>query len=100
RDRPAPLLIERRLQGQDMLVGHEDLDQTLADALRISKALKEHSLKATLLLQIHDELIFEVPQEEVETVHALVKEAMEGAVKLSLPLKTSIETGPSWGDIH
>ena len=68
--------------------------------LRISKALKEHSLKATLLLQIHDELIFEVPQEEVETVHALVKEAMEGAVKLSLPLKTSIETGPSWGDIH
>ena len=68
--------------------------------LRIDKALKEHSPATKLLLQIHDELVFEVPERELEKVLPLVKEAMEGAVKLSLPLRTSIETGKSWGDIH
>ena len=68
--------------------------------LRIDKALKEHAPSTKLLLQIHDELVFEVPEGEVEKVRALVKEAMEGAVKLSLPLRTSIEIGKSWGEIH
>ncbi|HKL57471.1 MAG TPA: DNA polymerase I, partial [Sphaerochaeta sp.] len=68
--------------------------------LRIDKALREHSPDTKLLLQIHDELVFEVPEGELEKVHALVKEAMEGAVKLSLPLRASIETGKSWGEIH
>ncbi len=68
--------------------------------LRIDKALKEHSPSTKMLLQIHDELVFEVPEGELEKVHALVKEAMEGAVELSLPLRASIETGKSWGTIH
>ncbi|MDT4761903.1 DNA polymerase I [Sphaerochaeta sp. PS] len=68
--------------------------------LRIDKALAEHSPSTRLLLQIHDELVFEVAESELEKVHALVKEAMEGAVKLSLPLHASIETGKSWGEIH
>lgn len=68
--------------------------------LRIDLALREHSLQTKLLLQIHDELIFEVPEEEVEQVRILVREAMEEAVQLSLPLKASIEVGKSWGDLH
>ncbi|WP_320128118.1 DNA polymerase I [uncultured Sphaerochaeta sp.] len=68
--------------------------------LRIDKALSLHSLKTKLLLQIHDELVFEVPTDELAMVRELVREAMEGAVKLSIPLKVSIETGENWGDIH
>ena len=68
--------------------------------LRIDKALGVSSPDTKLLLQIHDELVFEVPEGELEKVHALVKEAMEGAVELSLPLRASIETGKSWGEIH
>jgi len=68
--------------------------------LRIDKELREHSPDTKLLLQIHDELVFEVPEGELEKVHTLVKDAMEGAVKLSLPLRASIETGKSWGEIH
>ena len=68
--------------------------------LRIDKALQTHSPDTKLLLQIHDELVFEVPEGELEKVHSLVKEAMEGAVKLSLPLRASLETGKSWGEIH
>ncbi|MGB4406315.1 MAG: DNA polymerase I [Sphaerochaeta sp.] len=68
--------------------------------LRIDKALQLHSPATKLLLQIHDELVFEVPEGELKQVHSLVKEAMEGAVKLSLPLRASLETGKSWGEIH
>lgn len=68
--------------------------------LRISASIKEKGLKATLLLQIHDELVFEVPDDEVEETKHVVQEALEGAVKLSIPLKTSIEVGDNWGDIH
>jgi DNA polymerase-1 len=68
--------------------------------LRVSASLKEKGLKATLLLQIHDELVFEVPEDEVEATKRVVREALEGAVKLSIPLRTSIEVGDNWGDIH
>lgn len=66
----------------------------------ISSKLESQNLKAKLILQVHDELIFEVPENEKEAVKELVREAMEGAVKLSVPLKTSIETASSWGDMH
>ncbi|MBZ4674243.1 MAG: polymerase [Spirochaeta sp.] len=68
--------------------------------IRVSAFIKGKGLKATLLLQIHDELVFEVPEDEVEETEQVVREALEGAVKLSIPLKTSIEVGDNWGDIH
>jgi len=68
--------------------------------LRVDAMLKEHKLGARLLLQIHDELIFEVPEAEIEQTKAVVKEALEHAVALSVPLRTSIEVGSNWGDIH
>ncbi|MPM26177.1 DNA polymerase I, thermostable [bioreactor metagenome] len=68
--------------------------------LRVEKLLTERGLGARLLLQIHDELVFEVPIAEVEQTKVVVKEAMEGAAKLSIPLKTSIEVGANWGEIH
>jgi DNA polymerase-1 len=68
--------------------------------IKVSKALKENNLKSKLLLQVHDEVILEVPLDEVDRVKALLKECLEGAIKLSVPLRTSIETGNSWGEMH
>ncbi len=66
----------------------------------ISKALKEGSFKSKMLLQVHDEVILEVPVDEVEKVKELVRTEMEKASPLSIPLGVSIETGHSWGEMH
>ena len=68
--------------------------------INISRKLKEKGLESKMVLQIHDELIFEVPQKEVETMKKLVKEEMENVIKLHVPLRVSIETAESWGDMH
>ncbi len=68
--------------------------------INLSRALKEENYKAKLILQVHDELILEVPENEKEAVSALVLETMQNAVKLSVPLKVSLETGDSWGSVH
>ena len=68
--------------------------------LRVDRALKQQQLKARLLLQVHDELILEAPDAEVDTVKALLKQEMEHVVKLAVPLRVSIEAGSCWGDFH
>ncbi|MFU2201798.1 DNA polymerase I [Bacillus subtilis] len=60
--------------------------------------LKEKKLKARLLLQVHDELIFEAPKEEIEILEKLVPEVMEHALALDVPLKVDFASGPSWYD--
>ena len=68
--------------------------------IEVTRALAEKRMASRLLLQVHDELIFEVPDRELEQVQELVREEMEGAVQLSVPLRVSLEVGPTWGDIH
>jgi DNA polymerase I len=68
--------------------------------LKLSSRLKNMKLKSRMVLQVHDELIFEVPESELEVMKELVKDEMEKAVELSIPLRTSIETGNRWGDFH
>ncbi|MCL1818261.1 MAG: DNA polymerase I [Spirochaetaceae bacterium] len=68
--------------------------------LRIASRIREKKLDSRLLLQVHDELIFEVPREELPAMEALVREEMEAAYVLSVPLRVSIETGTSWGEMH
>ena len=68
--------------------------------INISRKLKEKGLESKMVLQIHDELIFEVPLKEVEVMKKLVKEEMENVIKLHVPLRVSIETAESWGDMH
>jgi len=67
--------------------------------IRVDRMLRERKLLSALILQIHDELVFEVPLDEVEVMKTLVKEAMEGAVTLSIPLKVSISVGSNWGEL-
>ena len=64
--------------------------------IRVDKAMKKSALKSKLLLQVHDELLVEAPQDEVETVSKLLKQEMEAAFTLKAPLQADIKTGPSW----
>lgn len=66
--------------------------------IKIAQALKESDLKATMLLQVHDELIFEAPEEEIPALQKLVEDVMEHAVELSVPLKVESDFGQSWYD--
>ena len=68
--------------------------------ISVDAAIAEKALKSKILLQVHDELIFEVPIEEKDEMERLVKDRMESAVELSVPLRASLEFGESWGDMH
>jgi DNA polymerase I len=66
--------------------------------IRIHDAIQEDGLRSRMLLQVHDELVFEVPPDEVERLRALVREHMEGVVELRVPLVVDIGVGPDWLD--
>jgi DNA polymerase-1 len=68
--------------------------------IRIWKRLRERSLKTRMVLQIHDELVFEAPEEEVDEVKALVAGEMEQALPLSVPIKVEIGAGNNWAEAH
>ena len=68
--------------------------------LSIHAAMNERKLKSKILLQVHDELIFEVPEDEISQMEELVKKCMENAYELSVPLRVEVETGRSWGEMH
>ena len=63
-------------------------------------ALEARGLHARMLLQVHDELVFEVPEAEVDETGAIVKRVMEGAAHLDVPLTVDVGTGASWADAH
>ena len=64
----------------------------------LHKALKDNNFKSTMILQIHDELIFDVKKEEEEKLKELVKNVMENCYKLNVPLEVEINTGINWYD--
>ena len=68
--------------------------------IRMNPALRAANLKAKMLLQVHDELIFEVPESEIDETTALVKSVMENVVKLDVPLVAEAGHGHSWGEAH
>jgi len=76
-----------------------------ADLIKVSmvnlpRHLKEKGLKASMILQVHDELVLEVPENEIDTVITIVKETMEGALELSVPLVVDIGYGQNWLEAH
>jgi DNA polymerase-1 len=64
--------------------------------IRLHRALKERGLKSGMTLQVHDELVLEVPEGELEVVAPLVKSIMEGAFQLDAPLKVDMKVGRNW----
>jgi DNA polymerase-1 len=67
--------------------------------IRIDAALQERGLKSRMTLQVHDELVFEVPEKEVDTMQSLVREHMERVYALAVPLLVEMEVGPNWRDL-
>ena len=63
---------------------------------RIHDALREGGFRTRMLLQVHDELVFEAPEEEVERVTPLVRSLMEGAATLDVPLVVDVGVGKNW----
>ena len=68
--------------------------------VKVDRALKAADLRAKMILQIHDELLFDVPKDEVEQVKALAKREMEGAMSLGVPLDVSVGVGANWLEAH
>jgi DNA polymerase-1 len=68
--------------------------------VRIHERLGREGLQAKMVLQVHDELVFDVPQAELETVRELVRAEMEGAVELDVPLVVDIGVGRNWREAH
>jgi DNA polymerase-1 len=68
--------------------------------IRIDTELHERNLKSKMLLQVHDELVFEVPEDEIETMKALVVDQMENVHKLKVPLKVDVGAGENWRDVE
>lgn len=68
--------------------------------VRIDGALAREGYAARMLLQIHDELIFEVPAEQLHQVGSLVRSEMEGVVELTVPLAVTLKTGRNWHDVE
>ena len=68
--------------------------------LKTDTAFESQGLKSAMLLSVHDELVFEVPPEELDLVKNLLKETMEGIWKLNVPLKVNVSNGQSWAEAH
>jgi DNA polymerase-1 len=77
---------------------------TAADIIKramidVDAELRRRRLSARMILQVHDELVLEVPEEELDAARALVKERMEGACRLAAPLVVDVKTGRSWMEV-
>jgi DNA polymerase-1 len=80
------------------------LQGTAADLIKIAmiqidQELRSRKLKSRMLLQVHDELLFEVPANELDLMRQLVCEKMESVHPLSIPLLVELGVGPNWRDV-
>lgn len=67
--------------------------------VNLERKLTKGRLRAWIILQIHDELLFEVPDEEINETRKIVKEEMEGAMRLSVPLAVETKVGRNWAQM-
>jgi len=97
----APVQVKNREEREAI---NAPVQGTAADIMKIAMlnippALKAAGLKARMLLQVHDELVFECPKDEVQETARIVQEIMSNAYPLSTPLSTEARYGPNWGDM-
>lgn len=93
------------LAGAERIAVNTIIQGTAAEIMKLamislSNEIASQGLKSRMLLQVHDEMIFEVPLDEVDRMEVLVRRCMEDAYSLSVPLKVGLETGRSWGEMH
>ena len=68
--------------------------------ININNRIKESSLNSKMILQIHDELLFDVPKDEIDKLSSLVQQEMESAIQLDIPLKVDCDYGQNWFEAH
>jgi len=68
--------------------------------INIHNKLNSESFKTKMLLQVHDELVFDVPKSELESIKKLIKHEMENAHKMDVPLDVEIGVGDNWLEAH
>lgn len=108
RTRPIPQLASNDMAIREKgkrLAMNSPVQGSAADIIKMAmvncdKAIAEKGLKSKMILQIHDELLFEVPENEVEIVEKLIKYEMENVVKLSIPLTIELGKGANWAVAH
>lgn len=108
RKRPVPELKNQnkniRQQGERLAV-NSPIQGTAADIIKVAminiwRRFREEGVKAQMIVQVHDELLCELPESELCLISKIVKEEMEGAVSLSVPLKVEIGYGKNWAEAH
>ncbi len=67
--------------------------------IRIDRKLREQKLKTKMTLQVHDELLFDVPEDEIDAVRSLVKQEMENVIELNVPIVADVGVGQNWRDL-
>ena len=90
-------------QSGERIALNTPIQGTAADIIKLAmvkvyKAIKENNLKTKMIIQVHDELIFDVPKEELEKVKELVTEIMDNVTKLNVPLAVDVNYGKNWAE--
>ena len=94
-----------RRAGAERAAINAPMQGTAADLIKLAmiaihRALPAAGLKARMVMQVHDEVVLEVPQEEVQAVKALLHRCMTGAAELKVPLEVSVGVGANWDEAH
>ncbi len=108
RRRPVPELRSTDrgvLQAAERVATNTPIQGSAADIIKLAmvaveRRLSREGLRGTLLLQVHDELLLEVAEADREATCAALREEMEGALALSVPLRVDLGVGPTWADAH
>lgn len=92
-------------QASERMAINTPLQGTAADIIkvamiRIQDRLENLPLSTKMIMQVHDELVFEVPEEEIEKALSMIRTEMETVMELSIPLKVSIHSGKNWAEAH
>ncbi len=102
RDIPQLKSRDRNVQGEgERIAINTPIQGTAADIMKLAmieihRELKKRNMKSKMIIQVHDELVFEVPDEEKEELIEMVKDKMENVVKLSVPLEVDVSVGKHW----
>lgn len=108
RTRPIPELTSNDMRVREKgkrLAMNSPVQGSAADIIKMAmvncdKAISEKGLRSKMILQIHDELLFEVPENEVEIMEKLIRDEMENVVRLSIPLIIELGKGANWAEAH
>jgi DNA polymerase-1 len=107
RIRPIPEILSPQMQLRNFAERtalNSPLQGTAADLIKLAmiaihRRLRAEKFRAQMILQVHDELLFEAPAEEQKALEKLVREEMEGVYRLEVPLVVEVGTGPNWRDL-